>query len=784
MTAGLIQGPRKGYDASVGSGLIRGPKEDRLLKTASWSNTWPMPQSTLDLDFVNNRGWVRGVGQGGVMDAITFTRASTGTYVGSDGLLKTASAGSNVSGIAAEGVWRQDWGSTAQVAQVNLLTYTALTGGTAGTEGSGAVAPTGWFFGFATGSISYPAALTGGGAAARFVASSQRPFIYQPNTLSANSTYTLSVYVDAVTSGSVVISEIVGYSGLSGTTIAYYVNGVSSPGSTVATAGTRVSAVFTVGATGGTVNMRIGLGVNGTVTGDVTLSAPQFQIGSTATTYQQVGSAVPTNTPLAANPTCNGILIEESRQNRILWCRDATQLGQNLLTNSEFPKGVTDAPIRGGLLTATTFSGLNNNTGLAFGYDGTTVTYAYKSGSVNGIQYTFSVYVRMDDGNAPVFGSASAPAATNDFAIVIGGQTLAPNSFIVQNLGGGLYRVSGNAVAGTNNNNGIVKYSSNSNRTFKVSGYQLDNAAAATGYQVTTTTAIAQGWNKSNCTVAKNQIGIDGVANAASSLTATAANATCIQAIPLASGNRTSSIYLKRITGSGNVQVTLDGSTWSTVDLSNGLWNRIVMYGTVTNPCVGVLIATSGDSVAMDFGQVEDGVTATSPILTNNTTFTRAADNATMSMANTLGWYNQNGGTFQVSAITNDKPSVAGATGLFALSDGTTNNRVLIYRSATPIRGYVGVSGVIKYNIVAGTGTILPFKTALCATASYTQVALNGVTPTTALARIESMPALNRLDLGKTNPGGEWLGGCITRLTYIPVRVNDNILRIMTGSST
>jgi hypothetical protein len=139
------------------------------------------------------------------------------------------------------------------------------------------------------------------------------------------------------------------------------------------------------------------------------------------------------------------------------------------------------------------------------------------------------------------------------------------------------------------------------------------------------------------------------VANAASSLTATADGGTCIQTITLASGSRTGSVYLKRLTGTGAVQVSLDGSTWSTVDLSADEWRRIVLSGTVTNPVVGVRIATSGDSVAMDFGQVEDGAFATSPVLTTVATATRAGETSSIAAENIRTLLNKAAGYFAMS---------------------------------------------------------------------------------------------------------------------------------------
>jgi len=157
----------------------------------------------------------------------------------------------------------------------------------------------------------------------------------------------------------------------------------------------------------------------------------------------------------------------------------------NLVTQSEFANGVTDAITRAGLLTGTTFSGLGGSTGLAFGYDGATLTYAYKSiSSSAATAYTLSVFVRMDDGLAPAFGHTTASNVANDFAVSIGSVIIAPNTYTVKNCGGGLYRVTGTTTTSGSpgSNQGIVKYATNSNRTFKVSGYQLETGSVSTSY--------------------------------------------------------------------------------------------------------------------------------------------------------------------------------------------------------------------------------------------------------------------------------------------------------------
>lgn len=142
---------------------------------------------------------------------------------------------------------------------------------------------------------------------------------------------------------------------------------------------------------------------------------------------------------------------------------------------------------------------------------------------------------------------------------------------------------------------------------------------------------MSQGaWLKTNMTCTRTATGTDGSANTATTCTAGAANATVLQGVT-ASGSRNSSFYIKRRTGSGTVEVTRDGSTWLTVALSTS-WQRFSMLthagltGSVTNPVLGVRLATSGDAVDID--RVQDEVTTipSMPIDTAGSSATRAAD--------------------------------------------------------------------------------------------------------------------------------------------------------------
>ena len=137
-------------------------------------------------------------------------------------------------------------------------------------------------------------------------------------------------------------------------------------------------------------------------------------------------------------------------------------------------------------------------------------------------------------------------------------------------------------------------------------------------------------WTKSSTTGAKDQVGIDGTASSASSLVATGANGTCKQSITLASASDTFSVFVKRITGTGEVDITIDGgTTWVAItgSINSSTYTRVNVNQTVTNPSVGFRIVTSGDKIAVDMCQLEGSTTfASSPIPTTTVSVTRNGD--------------------------------------------------------------------------------------------------------------------------------------------------------------
>lgn len=101
-----------------------------------------------------------------------------------------------------------------------------------------------------------------------------------------------------------------------------------------------------------------------------------------------------------------------------------------------------------------------------------------------GIQYTLSVFVQMDDNSLPVLGTTNS---TGDFGIIINANLATINPKIEQLGTTNIYRVSVSRVAdSTNTQFGVVKYTTQSLKGFKITGIQLEIGNVATEYIPTT----------------------------------------------------------------------------------------------------------------------------------------------------------------------------------------------------------------------------------------------------------------------------------------------------------
>lgn len=139
----------------------------------------------------------------------------------------------------------------------------------------------------------------------------------------------------------------------------------------------------------------------------------------------------------------------------------------------------------------TNTSGPSLDTAIVYG-NNSVQRYHYGGAVVGGSKYVISCYVKMDDNSQPVVGTSNT---TGDFAFVVAGTPTDSTTPIVTSVGGDVYRVSRAFTAGTKtlNNNGVVKYTGSSSKSFKISGLQLELSESIGNYIKTSGGAITDG---------------------------------------------------------------------------------------------------------------------------------------------------------------------------------------------------------------------------------------------------------------------------------------------------
>lgn len=199
-------------------------------------------------------------------------------------------------------------------------------------------------------------------------------------------------------------------------------------------------------------------------------------------------------------------------------------------------------------------------------------------------------------------------------------------------------------------------------------------------------------WTKVNTTGAKDQTGIDGVANSASSLTATLGGGTCLQTIIEAATDSTLSMFIKRITGTGTITIQQGASTSEiSAQVNSTTYTQISLDATVLNPAIGIALGTNGDKIAVDCVQFENGAFASTPIPTTTVAVTRNADVLSYPFA---GNGNDSAGTAYIELST--IWSTNGTS--VAMTFGNTNGRMLYSPSlaSTQIQMFDGTAAVVK----------------------------------------------------------------------------------------
>ncbi|KAA0576670.1 hypothetical protein [Azospirillum sp. Sh1] len=284
-------------------------------------------------------------------------------------------------------------------------------------------------------------------------------------------------------------------------------------------------------------------------------------------------------------------------------------------------------------------------------------------------------------------------------------------------------------------------------------------------------------WTKSGITTGAIA-GADGVLAAATRLTASSANGTCIQASSSASAARRFAPFVRRAAGTGTVQMTLDGgSTWTTITPTSS-YVRYGMGQTVANPTVGFRLGSSGDQIDVDFAGGETGTFDTSPIEAGSSIVTRAADVNTLLLSSVPGWSTSEG-TIYVEFDTTSNTVITKYP--ISLNSGSGySERIDIELGGTNQRSALIVSGgaTQAYFIGANVSTATLCKAAVAFKANDFAFSYDGGSASTDPAG--TAPTVTRVELGSVM-GGNHLNGHIRRLTIFPRRLSNATLPLLTA---
>lgn len=203
--------------------------------------------------------------------------------------------------------------------------------------------------------------------------------------------------------------------------------------------------------------------------------------------------------------------------------------------------------------------------------------------------------------------------------------------------------------------------------------------AEGAGIQLVTPTASIRdmtdaSWVAVTMTTAKTSTGIDGVGSSCTRCTASAGNATILQTLVAAATTRTYSCFIKRITGTGEIDISEDGTSWTNItgQINSSTFTRVSITVSQLNAAFGLRIVTSGDAIDVDFNQFEAGSFATSPM--DAAGATRNADVLTYPFANALATI---GSCY--SEVYSFSPSMA--TSRFAVSFASNTGPIFITTS-------------------------------------------------------------------------------------------------------
>ena len=319
-------------------------------------------------------------------------------------------------------------------------------------------------------------------------------------------------------------------------------------------------------------------------------------------------------------------------------------------------------------------------------------------------------------------------------------------------------------------------------------------------------------WAKTNITrTAAAALGPDGTFSMTKLEATASAGTSCSQAVVATATSHTYSIYVKQgsaatdansflvfntTTATVLAQLTVNyatgvitqtvGTGATAVNSGNSIWRIIIPVTsgiTIGNSifcysCFAGAPETAGEFAYASQAQFEAGAFATSVIPTVASQVTRAADVASV---NTLSpWYNSVAGTFYAEYDTTVLR--VGSTAVYnvvSADAGNSNNQIALYNYSNFAGGRVVTGGLTQADINGGGSPTndATIKSGIAYAVNNVAVTANGAAPGTDAS--VTLPTVDRISLGQVASTG-FLNGHLRRITYYPRRLTNAELQTLT----
>ena len=280
----------------------------------------------------------------------------------------------------------------------------------------------------------------------------------------------------------------------------------------------------------------------------------------------------------------------------------------------------------------------------------------------------------------------------------------------------------------------LIDFTRTSAGTFVGSNGLIQNSPQSQNLLLWTQEFDNAAWVKTNSAVVANSVVAPDGTTTADTLTAASANGTALQTYIAINAPYVYSVWLRRLTGTGDVQITVDGTTYTTVAVTS-TWTRFdtTLVPPVNTRTAGVRIVTSGDAVYVWGAQLEivpdasltlgseirssgvTGLIGTATAATYNTG-TGAGSVARVDLSNQsfVQWTGLSG-TYRVNlAATTGSPTIrvgsGGPAGNIVLSVATGTTQTVYAQATDGIITLASVNLVTPANPSTATFTVNSFR--------------------------------------------------------------------------